>query len=272
MIPGPHMPLLVLALFASLLAGCRSSAHFEPVTAAGPIERPEEFDHSAFDRLLAAHVAEDGLVDYRGLTGQKEALDAYLSTLAATDPVNLSPDDRLAFLINTYNAYTLKLIVDNYPVSSVLRVVGGPFIPTVNSPFSVRFVTMGGETYTLDNIEHDMIRRDFDEPRIHYAVVCAAISCPPLRAEAYVGSRLEEQLDDQARRFLHDPDKNLVPDEDGVVRLSKILDWYSGDFSPSIQQSIAPYFEGDVRERLERQEYTVRYLSYDWSLNEQPLP
>lgn len=267
---APVLRLLLLAPVV-LLAGCFSNASVQSIEPDRPVTTPATFDHSAFSALLAEVVDERGFVDYGVLAADPAPLDRYLGRLAATDPSALSDADRLAFWLNVYNAYTLKLIVDNYPIDSIHDVVSGAFIPLVNTPFKVEFVTVGGETMTLDGVEHGTIREEFDEPRIHFALVCAARSCPPLRAEAYVGDRLDAQLDDQARRFLTNPAKNRIPADDETIRLSKIFDWFGGDFGDddaARQAFLAPYFDGDVRDRLARGAFDVEFLSYDWSLND----
>jgi hypothetical protein len=262
---------LLLLASAVLLAGCFSNASVQSVEPDRPVTTPATFDHSAFSSVLAEVVDERGFVDYAALAADPAPLDGYLARLAATDPSALSDDDRLAFWLNVYNAYTLKLVADNYPVASIRDVVKGLFLPLVNSPFRVDFVVVGGETMTLDDVEHGTIREAFDEPRIHFALVCAAVSCPPLRAEAYAGDRLDAQLDEQGRRFLTNPDKNRIPADDETIRLSKIFDWFGGDFGDddaALQAFLAPYFDGDVRDRLARGAYDVDFLSYDWSLND----
>ncbi len=266
---------LIVAPFALVLAGCLSNASVQTVAPDKPVMAPETFDHSAFDAILETVVDERGFVDYAALAAEPAALDAYLAGLAAADPSKLSDADRLAFWLNVYNAYTLKLAADNYPIESLHDVVSGVFIPLVNTPFKVEFVVVGGETMTLDKVEHGIIRPEFEEPRIHFALVCAAYSCPPLRAEAYVGDRLDAQLDEQARRFLYNPDKNRVPDDEETIRLSKIFDWFGGDFGDNddeLQRFLAPYFEGEVRETLEAGGYGVGFLKYDWSLNDTATP
>ncbi len=258
-----------LWLFAVLLTGCLNKATVEVIRAGEPVAAPPSFDHSEFTVLLADHVDVEGLVNYVGLQSDSVHLDRYLAGLAVTEPANLPPADALAFWMNAYNAYTLKLVIDNYPVESILKTVSGPFIPSVNSPFSVEFATVGGTVYSLDGIEHGIIREQFDEPRIHFALVCGALSCPPLRAEAYDGAVLDAQLDDQARRFLHDPSKNAVTVTE--ARLSKLFDWYEGDLGgskPGVLSFIAPYFDGDVRAALEAGTPSVSYNDYEWSLNE----
>ena len=254
-----------------LLAGCFSKASVQSIQPDRPVTTPDTFDHGAFDAVLREVVDARGFVDYAALADDSSVLDRYLADLAATDPSALGDDDRLAFWLNVYNAYTLKLVADNYPVESIREVVGGLFIPLVNSPFKVDFVVVAGETMTLDAVEHGVIRDEFDEPRIHFALVCAAVSCPPLRAEAYAGDRLDDQLDDQGQRFLTNQAKNEVPADDSTIRLSKIFSWFGGDFGDddaALQAFIARYFDDDVRDRLERGAYDIAYLDYDWSLND----
>jgi len=265
------------AVLLLILTGCiGGTANVRVVQAQSPLEAPSFVSHAPFDRLLARHVTPDGLVDYQGVLASRDSLlIPYLKQLASTDPANLNPDGRLAFWINAYNAYTLKLIIDHYPVESIndIKPGAGPQIPKVNSPFQLDMGAVADTVRSLDEIEHQIIRKRFDEPRIHFALVCAAISCPPLRDEAYTGERLDAQLDDQADIFLHTAGKNdvPVPGEEETIRLSRILKWFDGDFGgskESTQRFIAPYFDGTVREKLEAAAYDVEYHDYDWSLNE----
>jgi hypothetical protein len=208
-----------------------------------------------YDAVLEAYVDDEGCVDYAGLKAPG-ALEPYLAVLARADPEPFSTTEQLAFWINAYNAYTLGLIADRYPVRSIKRITptGIPItIPFVHSPFRIRFAVVGGRTLSLDDIEHRILRRRFTEPRIHFALVCAARSCPRLRREAYTGDGLDRQLDDQARVFLHDRTKNRIPDEGGVIRLSRIFSWFGRDFGPDaahLQAFLAPYFAGEVRKKL----------------------
>lgn len=235
------------------------------------------FDHRRFDEVLAAFVDARGRVDYAGLK-RSGALDPYLAQLDAATPEAMPPRERLAFWINVYNAWTLRLILDHHPVQSIKRITPvrlpglSLYLPKLNSPWEYRIVRAAGRRLTLNEVEHGIIRKAFDEPRIHFALVCAARSCPKLRREAYTGPRLDAQLDDQARDFLHDPARNRIPDAPGLIRLSPIFRWFRRDFARDergLQAFLAPYFEGDVRERLRRGDYRVRYLRYDWRLNEQ---
>jgi len=230
--------------------------------------------HAEFTRLLNRFVDDQGLVDYKALEKRAdEVLVPYLKDLADADPSGWSRDARLAFWINAYNAYALKLIVDNYPVENIWATTPGPAEPKEeNNPFGMKLGPVADTARTLDEIEHEIIRDRFDEPRIHFAVVCAAMDCPPLRQEAYTGSTLDDQLDDQGHSFLHNEKKNRIPADEGRIALSNILKWFMEDFGSStdaLQQYLASYFDGTVQERLEQADYEVIFESYDWSLNEQ---
>lgn len=258
----------LLALFLVLLSG------LSPTGA-------QTFDHAAFTSILQRYVDNRGMVDYAALKANRAPLDAYIARLEAAQPRQLSRDEQLAFWINAYNALTLRLVIDHYPVPSILRITRvripgmAAFIPGVNSPFARNVTRIGGTRLSLDDIEHGIIRREFTEPRIHFAVVCAAVSCPPLRREAYTGARLDAQLQDQGIRFLTDRALNRIPDGDGQVALSKILDWYKQDFGPSnadLLRALAPFFSGEMRARLERGSDRVRFLDYNWSLNDRSAP
>jgi len=273
---GTHrLPAFLVVLAALVLAGCTGGANVQLVRAQEPVRAPTALDHSAYTDLLQAYVDDAGMVDYAALkANQDEALAPYLRQLAETDPSNLDEPERLAFWINAYNALTLKLIVDHYPVETIRSITpaGGLTVPRLNDPWHVKVGEVGGEIRTLDEIEHDIIRTRFDEPRIHFALVCAAVSCPRLRREAFVGDRLDAQLDDQARLFLHAESKNAIPAPNETIRLSRIFKWFGGDFgenTDALQRYLAPYFDGGVRQKLRDAAYDVDYLDYDWALNAQ---
>lgn len=224
--------------------------------------------HAGFDRLLKRHVR-DGWVDYGQFKVDSRPLDDYLNELAAVSRAEFShwsEKKRLAFLINLYNAATLKLIVDHYPVRSI-KDIGGLF----SSPWKLEVVRLFGRVTTLHTVEHDILRKQHAEPRIHFALVCAAKGCPPLRAEAYVASRLDEQLDDQVRLFLATPEKNRVAAKERTVYLSSVFKWFAGDFekkSGSVLKFIEPYLPETDRRALAGGGLKIRYTDYDWSLNE----
>ena len=232
-------------------------------------------DHRLLTDLLAAYV-DDGRVDYRRLC-EDERLDAYLARVAATDADAIVDDDaRLAFWINVYNAYTLKIICDGYPVDSINDLhFGGRIIGTVlkKTAWDKKFVVVGGDTFSLNDVEHKIIRPAFDEPRAHYALVCAAKSCPPLRPQAYEGDKLDAQLDDQARIFFADPIKNHFDADKKIAYLSKIMDWYKGDFGANDEElllAIVSYLPAALADDIcaNPAAWDIKHTGYDWSLNE----
>jgi hypothetical protein len=231
-------------------------------------------DHSAYDRLLKAHVI-NGLIDYDAFKSDP-AFAGYLKLLAATNPATLPRNEQLAFWINAYNAYTIQLInMKNEQVSirNVNKTLG--FLK-FKGPWSEPFAVVGGKTYTLDDIEQRTIRPTFKEPRIHFALVCAAIGCPPLRGEAYTGARIDAQLNDQAITFLtKSPAKNRVDVASKTVYRSQVFSFsdYMNDFGGSeaaVGKFIARYYPaGPEKTLLESGDYTAVKTDYDWSLNSQ---
>jgi len=225
----------------------------------------ESMDHKAWDTLLKKHVNDDGWVDYKGFQRDSTALNAYLEQLSNNSPQETwTRQEQLAYWINAYNAYTVKLILDYYPVSSIRDIGSKIFIPFISSPWDIKFIKIGGKKYDLNNIEHSIIRKEFDEPRIHFAVVCAAYSCPKLRNEAYIPEILDQQLDDAARNFINNPENNIIHMNE--VQLSKLFSWYKGDFTKSgdLLDFISKY--SDIKPQPNAK---INYLDYDWSLNEQ---
>ncbi|BFM50019.1 DUF547 domain-containing protein [Marinomonas sp. THO17] len=245
----------------------------------------EGFDHTAWDALLKQHVRvlQDGKitqVDYQGFTEQRSALKAYLAALSAVDKVEFdafSKDEQLAFLINAYNAWTVELILTEWPELDSIKDLGSLF----RSPWSKDIASLFGKQVTLDNIEHDMIRGSdrYQEPRIHFAVNCASIGCPALRAEAYQGELLDWQLEQQTRLFLADKTRNrLVEDE---LQLSSIFKWYKQDFAKgwlgydSLEKFLLAYKDAlsltpQAVQALQDGEMDITYLDYDWGLNRTP--
>jgi len=238
---------------------------------AGQNARPDAGLHATFDALVGEHVV-GGLVDYAALAEDRAELKDYLATLADTDPDALGRDARMALWINAYNAFTLELILREYPdIESIKDIPRG-------RRWKGELWTVGGERYSLDQIEHEILR-PMGDARIHFAVNCASLSCPDLREEAYVGPRLDEQLDDAGRRFLADTSKGLrYGDEKGffgtdhVVRLSKIFDWFEEDFETngSVIDFVLRFAPDDAAAyvRRHRDDLDIEYLDYDWSLND----
>lgn len=266
------MPLRTILMIAALLV---ASAACKPAPGQGRATadlRRDTIDHSAWDQLLQHYVDREGDVDYGRLHQHADSvLSPYLQQLAAARPSELDRDARLALWINAYNAYTLKLITEHYPVTSIQEIEG----PTPDkTPFQRLIGEVADTMRTLDEIEHEIIRVRFDEPRIHFALVCAAKSCPRLRRNAYEGPSLDRQLEHQTLRFLTDKRKNRIPGPAGTIELSPIFKWYGTDFGPdegAIQQYLATYFDGSIGASLREAEYDVKYLSYDWTLNDQTL-
>ena len=223
------------------------------------------FDHSTFDALLWNHVDDDGWVDYQGLGEDQKDLDEYIAAVAEAPFGDMGRDEKLALLLNAYNAFTLRLILDNQPLRSIFD------IPDEKRWEDMRW-NVGGHIWSLSQIEHEQIRPKFIEPRIHFALVCAAAGCPKLSTEAYVAERLEEQLADQAR-YAHDHDRwfGFEP-ESGVVELTQLYQWYGSDFEQTAGSVLdyAAQFSPELKQSLDAGERpSIRWLSYDWSLNTQ---
>lgn len=228
--------------------------------------------HNDYGSMLTRYVDKQGLVDYAGLKSDRGALDRYVLALAATKPQQydaLSEAEQIAFWINAYNALTLVLIIDHYPIVS--RIHEAPLNSIRQIPGAwdkIRFTVMG-EQLTLNEIEHQRLRKHFSEPRIHMALVCAARSCPRLRTEPYRGADLATQLSEQSRLFLSDPANFSVDAKAGVVRLSSIFTWFPEDFGgrDGVLAFVRTYSE--VSPKIE--DMTIEYVDYDWTLNEQPI-
>jgi len=211
--------------------------------------------HLEWDRLLRKHVSPDGWVDYRGFTKDREALVAYLETLSDHTPSEQwSREAKLAYYINLYNAATVLLILEEYPLES---------IRDIPRPWGKKRVNIGGQYYSLGEIEHGILRK-MGDPRIHFAINCASFSCPKLLAEAYRETNLETQLERATRDFINDPSRNAL--SGGKARLSKIFKWYRKDFTSgdtSLIEYINPYLPHPLPAKT-----PVSYLPYNWSLNE----
>ena len=225
--------------------------------------------HAQWSAILARWVS-DGQVDYAGLQRDAQpALAAYLAELSGAcgpDYERWTRAERIAFWINAYNAFTVRLILDHYPIASI-RTIGWLPGAAFRQPF-IPMEGLKGATISLDEIENGTLRSAFREPRIHFALVCASRSCPALRREAYRGADLDRQLDDQARLFLHDPAKNRVDPATRTLQLSSIFKWFRGDFeaaAASLPSYAARYLDSDTTHVAD---YDVAFLDYDWSLND----
>lgn len=243
--------------------------------------------HAAWDGLLRQHVvvAADGrssAVRYTGLTQQRAALQAYLTSLALVSPqeyAGWSKPQQLTFLINAYNAYTVELILSKYPNLKSIKDLGTVF----ESPWKKKFFRLLGQERHLDDVEHGLIRAPgaFDDPRIHVAVVCASIGCPMLRNEAFVAERLDAQLDDAMSRFLSDRTRNRFDASSGTLAVSRIFEWYRKDFEQghrgidSVNTLFARYADrladgAEAQAAVRSGRYKLVFLDYDWALNGAP--
>jgi hypothetical protein len=260
--------ILFFLAFSCLIAVITSVA---PANAAVPghaVAAPRAtaaIDHSAFDKLLKKHVSDKGLVDYKGFKADEKAFNQYLDLLSKNRPgSNWSKPEQMAFWINAYNAYTIRLILNHYPVESIKDIGSKIKIPFVTTPWAIKFFSIGGEKMSLDNIEHGMLRKKYDDPRIHFALVCASMSCPRLRNEAYTAARLDAQLDDQGRDFLNNPAKNKITKSS--AQLSKYFDWYKSDWTNN-GQSVAKWVNKYSTVRID-EKTPISYLDYNWKLNQ----
>lgn len=246
---SPPRPLWV-ALLLSLLLALATSA---PAA---------EYNHEPLNELLKAHV-QGGGVDYKGLAADQAKLDAYLAPARNFSTAGLSRNEAMAFWINMYNAWTLKLILTKYPNVASIKELGTTF----SSPWKKRFVEIGGKTLTLGEIEHEILRKEFKDPRIHFAINCASRSCPPLLPEAYRAATLDTQLDGAARAFIN-KGANTRIDGDHLF-VSRIFKWYRADFGEDIPAYILKYASPPLKPALKKlgSSAKVVYMSYDWSLN-----
>jgi len=190
-------------------------------------QESEVIHHDQWTYLLKKHVEQNGKVNYEGFQNDIGPFRSYLKTLSDHPPGNnWKITDKIAYWINVYNAFTVKLILDNYPLNSIKDISSG--LPMINSPWDIKFFKIGNVDFDLNTVEHEILRKEFDEPRIHFAINCASFSCPKLRNEAFEGNLLELQLEEQAKDFIFNQDKNDLSST--PVKLSKIFDWFESDF------------------------------------------
>jgi hypothetical protein len=223
---------------------------------------PAIVDNTLYAGLLARHVHQ-GLVDYRGLQQEETRLDRYLDVLAAVAPGLLSADERFAFYVNAYNAWTLKLILNHYPGIISIKDAGSFW----QSPWKKKLARIDGRLLTLDEIENDILRPQFKDPRVHFAINCASKGCPPLYNVPFNGRDLDRQLDHVTRAFINDPTRYRLAGD--VLFVSRIFKWFREDFHDDIIGFFQIYAEGDLKAGLQAKgrDLEVEFLAYDWSLN-----
>lgn len=239
-----------------------------------------DHDHSVFDSLLKKHVKvlRNGLeskVDYLAFKQENSALKQYLTSLSAVSQKEFdswTKEQRLSFLINAYNGFTIELILKNYPVKSIKKIGS-----MLQSPWKIEFISLLGETVSLDDIEHGLVRKKgvYDEPRIHFALVCASIGCPALHNNAFTGDRLETMLEKGLVSFLSDNTRNRYHHGEKRFEVSKIFKWYGGDFKErygSVNQLLNRYgkylVSSEKELRFAKKADDIEFLDYDWNLND----
>ena len=236
-------------------------------------------NYQNYNNILQSYVSDRGLVNYQQLQANRQELDRFNQSFAMVSPETYnswSEEEKLAFLINAYNSFTLQSIIDQNPLKKSIRDISGVW--------KRRKFAIAGMEKTLDNIEHDIIRKEFNEPRIHMALVCAAMSCPILRNEAYTAEELDAQLDDQTRKFITSSQGFKIDRDQNIVYLSSIFKWFGKDWianyeienkftgskkEKAVLNFISQYLNPQDLQYLEQGEYKISYLKYDWSLNKQ---
>lgn len=250
----------------------------------------QDFSYETYAALLARYVDDKGMVNYKALKASRKQLDDSIAELNTIEPDKYHkwPDEnKIAFWINAYNVLTLKAIIDNYPIkSSSLKSLLYPknSIRQIPGVWDKLAFPVLGKQITLSQIEHNMLRKQLNEPRIHMALVCAAKGCPQLRNEPYVGGKLNSQLDDQIAKFLKNTDKFRIDRNKGRVYLSSIVKWFGEDFvkkygtdrqfkghskaQRAVLNLIIKYIGKNDSQYLLSNNYKIKYINYDWSLNE----
>lgn len=222
-------------------------------------------EHILFSNLLQKHVNTEGYVNYKGIIADSSLLNGYLDLVSKNHPneKNWSKNERLAYWINAYNAFTIKLITQYYPIKSIKDIKKG--ISFVNDTWTIGFIQIEGKIYSLNDIEHGIIRSKFNDPRIHFALNCASKGCPPLLNAAFTADNLDAQLDAQAKVFINDGNRNKIQSTE-KAELSKIFTWFAGDFkkvAPSVIAFINIYANTKLSEKA-----NLNYQDYNWDLND----
>ncbi|WP_083477111.1 DUF547 domain-containing protein [Lacinutrix algicola] len=217
------------------------------------IASTEAFNHNIWHKLLTQHVSDAGNVDYKSFKSNRKPLTNYITSLGKNMPIDTwKKEDKLAYWINAYNALTIDLILRNYPLQS---------IKDIKDPWEQRLWKLGDKWYNLEEIEHQILRK-MEEPRIHFAIVCASFSCPKLQNEAFTALNLDTQLTNATKEFLSDKNRNDISQSD--LKLSKIFKWFKKDFEQngSLIDFLNKYSDISISEKANKS-----YLDYNWDLN-----
>lgn len=218
--------------------------------------QPTAVSHQIWDGLLKKYVSSSGKVNYSGIKAEKAKLQTYLDVLSKGISSSAPRNEAMAFWINAYNAFTVKLIIDNYPVSSIKKLKGG-------KPWDSKFIKIGGQSYSLNQIEHEILRKKYFDPRLHFVLVCAAKSCPKLLNKAFTPANVFVEMDKQARYFINNTSKNKI--SASSVQVSQLFNWYKGDFTK--KGSLIAYINKYANTKANTNA-KVSYQTYDWALND----
>jgi len=254
-------PLAVM--LGMLMLGCGQAHEASPAPGTLAEAAPAKpFDHALLDEILQAHV-KNGFLDYAALKAEHAMqLDRYLQSLAEVRGF-ATRDDELAFWLNAYNTCVIKAVLERYPdIKSVMD---------IDDFFTATRWRLAGKTYSLDELEKEIIRPEFKDPRVHFILVCASQSCPPLQREAMDPSRLDSQLDAATRAALNDVKYVKVDPEAKTLTVTRIMSWYQQDFiddAGSVQSYVAKYSAEPRKSQLKQGEYALEFMEYDWSLND----
>lgn len=245
----------IMTVAFSMMVACRTIDR---------ISRSKPITHELWDSLLQDHVDSLGWVDYEGFIRDSARLNKYLTLLTSAHPnkANWSKEEQMAYWINAYNAFTVKLITNHYPVGSIKDIQKG--LPFINSVWDIKFILIEGHTYDLNNIEHNILRPVFQDARVHAAINCASFSCPKLQRQAFTADRLHEQLDKAMAGFLMDPVRNKIGEKN--VEISEIFKWFKGDFvrdEGSLTNYISKFSPVKLKEGI-----SLNFIDYDWRLND----
>ena len=253
----------ILAIaYASILASCGGLLNLMTEGVDVNPSSSQPVDHTLWTELLQKHV-KDGKLNYQSIIRDSIKFNSYLDVLKSSLPNddNWSQQEQFAYWINAYNAFTVELIIQNYPINSIKDIKGG--VPFINSVWDIKFITIEGQEFDLNNIEHGILRDKFNDPRIHFAINCASISCPALKNEAYTAARIDDQLNEAARDFLFDNSKNSINSKE--AKLSKIFKWFKKDFTKdqSLVEFLNKFLDSPISKSTK-----ISNLDYDWNLND----
>jgi hypothetical protein len=223
-----------------------------------------QVSHEPWNDLLQKYVSDKGNVNYKGILSEKAKLEGYLKIISENSPTDeWSENQKLAYWINAYNGFAVKLIIDNYPLKSIQDLHPTIKIPGISTVWKKEFFKINGEDFSLHQIEHKILRKNFEEPRIHFAINCASVSCPRLRNEAYTAEKVQAQMAEQASAFVNDKTKNRITAS--KVEISKIFNWFEGDFEEN--GTVIDFLNKYSKLKINRKA-KVNYMDYNWNLNE----